>query len=373
MPRIALAAPLVAPITAGGPPLGGAQALLADLARALAGRGHEVVLLAPRGSRVPGVRTPLLDLATDDLRPARFEPGGERTDAAAQDAAFASVAAWLAQHRACVDVVHGHAYDAPAFRRLADPRLPVVHTLHLPPLEDAVAAAVRQVAETTRLVAVSRHAARLWQTAGVEISDVVPNGVDVASIPFGERGRGYALFAGRMTPEKGPDVAIAAAERAGIPLLLVGGAYDPAFFQERVQPRVRDGRAWTAGEPIRPGATHLGHRSRAEVVALMAEADVTLVPARWEEPFGLVAAEAQAAGSPVVAFRRGALPEVVADGETGVLVPADDVSGLVEAIGAARSLSRAACRARAEEHLSLERMVNGYEAVYARALEERSD
>jgi glycosyltransferase involved in cell wall biosynthesis len=96
----------------------------------------------------------------------------------------------------------------------------------------------------------------------------------------------------------------------------------------------------------------------------MADACAVLCPAKWEEPFGLVAAEAQAAGTPVVAYHRGALPEVVMDGRTGFLVPPDDVAAAARALSAVRTLDRQACRQHAVEHLSLNASLAAHERLY---------
>jgi glycosyltransferase involved in cell wall biosynthesis len=96
----------------------------------------------------------------------------------------------------------------------------------------------------------------------------------------------------------------------------------------------------------------------------MARAAVVLFPARWDEPFGMAAAEAQACGTPVVAFRCGALGEVIADGVTGFLVPADDIQAAAEAVGRTARISRSACRDHAEDHLDLERSLDAHERLY---------
>ena len=98
----------------------------------------------------------------------------------------------------------------------------------------------------------------------------------------------------------------------------------------------------------------------------MARASVVLCPARWEEPFGMVAAEAQAAGTPVVAFRRGGLGEVIADGLTGYLVPPDDIAAAAQAVAKVRCIARAECRRHAERWLDLESCLDAHEALYRR-------
>ena len=367
--HVALVAPLVWPIRDDRPPLGGVEVFLRDLISGLVASGAQVSLLAADGSRVEQADVPRLGIDPERLALANLglNPEAERSDLADQEAAFRSVREWCTAHAGSLDVVHAHAFDAPAFDLLRDVQgAAVVHTLHLPPVQPGVVAAARRASETGNvLVAVSAALAHAWQAAGVPIARVVPNGVDVASIPFGADHQGYVLFAGRLSSEKGPEVAVDAARRAGLPLLLVGNVYDRAYFDAHLRGRVeqRPGLNWTArdGAPP-PGATYIGHRERSEVLRLMAGAAATLMPVRWDEPFGLVAIEAQAAGSPVVGFERGALGEVVRNGHTGLLV--SDASDLPAAVTSAVAFDRSACRRWVDEQFSLRTMVEGYLALY---------
>lgn len=362
---------MVWPVRDDRPPLGGVEVFLRDLIPGLVQRGAHVSLLAADGSHVDQADVPRLGIDPERMALANLghSPEAERSDLRDQHAAFQQVRDWCATRADALDldVVHAHAFDAPCFDLLRDlPNVAVVHTLHLPPIQPGVVAAARRAAEAGAvLVAVSAALARAWQAAGVRIARVVPNGVDVSSIPFGARHRGYVLFAGRLSPEKGPELAVDAAKRAGLPLLLVGNIYDRAFFDGHVRGLVEhrpelDGSAGD-GAP-RDGATYIGHRDRSEVLRLMAGAAATLMPVRWDEPFGLVAIEAQAAGSPVVAFDRGALGEVVRNGQTGLLV--GDTSELAAALASGVSLDRSACRRWVEERFSLRSMVEGYLALY---------
>lgn len=390
--RIALLAPLVAPIAP--PYLGGAQALLADLATGLAARGHEVTLYAADGSRVPGVRVPVLGIDSSQLTPARFagEPSPSDAVAAAPDQhasddddpdllaadpetfratyafarAFRAIAA--AAENGAHDLLHAHAYDWPAFAHANLQPLPVIHTLHLPAVDPAINGVLRRLAppdapaSAARLVTVS-HACAATYAPVCRIDRVIHNGVAVERIPFGARPdpRGYLLFAGRIAPEKGVEDAIEIAARAGRPLLLAGGVYDRDYYQARVAPRLESRGA---------AATYLGPLDRERVWQLMAGARAALCPVHWDEPFGLVACEALAAGAPVIGYARGGLREVVADGVTGRLVPEGDVDAAVEAVAQLDSFDRSACRDRAQRLFSLAAMLDAYEAYYAEALKD---
>jgi glycosyltransferase involved in cell wall biosynthesis len=379
--HVALVAPLVWPVRDDRPPLGGVEVFLRDLIPGLAAAGVRVSLLAADGSHVEHAEVPRLGIDPERLALAQLgaTAEAERPDLADQQRAFGKVRDWCAARAGDLglDVVHAHAFDAPAFDALADLEgVCVMHTLHLPPIQPGVVRAARRAARAGNvLVAVSAALARAWQDVGVPIAGVVPNGIDVASIAFGASHRGYVLFAGRLSPEKGPELAVDAAARAELPLLLVGNIYDAAYFDAHLRGVVKErvelelelglGLDWTARDGALPGgATYIGHRERAEVLGLMAGAAATLMPVRWDEPFGLVAIEAQAAGSPVVGFDRGALGEVVRNGQTGILVPGDDPVRLATSIRRAMSLDRAACRRWVEQRFSLRRMLAQYVALY---------
>ncbi|MDE3113139.1 MAG: glycosyltransferase [Chloroflexota bacterium] len=351
--RIALVAPLVSRIDDRQIQPGGAQALLADLAAGLASRGHRVTLLAATGSRVTGVEAIELGLDADRFAPAVLGRAARRTDDAAQRLGFAIVARWLAEHRDAWEVVHAHAYDAPAFDALR-PLRPVVHTLHLAPLDPpVVAAAAAAVRAGATLASVSRANAAAWTAAGAPTDEVLPNGVDVDAIPYSASGGSDLLFAGRISPEKGPQVAIRVARRAGRALVLAGPIYDRGHFAAAVEPL------------LAADARYAGPLARDELHRLMGASAALLLPVRWDEPFGLVAVEAQAAGTPVVAFARGGLVELVADGRTGFLVPRDDEDAFVAALRRVGEIDRAECRRNALRWTTAA-MLDAHERLYTR-------
>lgn len=363
--RIALLAPLVSPIA---PPfLGGAQALIHDLAAGLADRGHTVTLYGADGSGAPGVHTVPMGIDADELAPARFNPSATRLlpDVAffTQAHHFLRIALHIAHHAADYDLVHAHAYDWPALTFGALLPLPVLHTLHLPASDDAILGALAALgaggATNTRLATVSRACAETYAPAA-EIETVVYNGIAVDAIPFGAQPAAtpYLLFAGRIAPEKGTADALAIARLAGKRLIVVGGVYDTAYYEEQVRAPLAE--MERAGQ-----AEYLGQVSRERLWALMAGAEAVLVPSHWKEPFGLVPCEAQAAGAPVVGYRIGALPEVVAHGKTGWLAAPGDLDAAADAVGRVGTLSRAACRARVVERFSSAAMLDAYERVYA--------
>ena len=338
--KIAIMAPLVTAIRE--PQRGGSQAFVSDLARGLAGRGHEVHVYAASGRRSRGSRWSTPGSIPGPWRPrSTGRPGQPRANrrrtaaAAAAEAAFA--AAYTAMRASRYDVVHNHAFDAPAVRLATALQAPVVHTVHLPP-DQAVSAALREVARGGRppaVAAVSEFQARAWRRV-VPVDAVLPPYPPTRAIPWSETAGPGALFAGRLSPEKGAAEAIDIARAAGVPIDVYGDVYDAGYSREQIDPR----RGW-------PGVTVHQGVPRAALWEAMARAAVVLCPSRWDEPFGLAAAEAQACGTPVVAFRRGGLSEVIVDGVTGFLVPPDDVAAAAEAVrGGGRDFAGGLPRAR---------------------------
>jgi UDP-glucose:tetrahydrobiopterin glucosyltransferase len=356
--KIAIMAPLVTAIRE--PQLGGSQAFVADLARGLAGRGHDVHVYAASGSQIPGIDVidtgvdprSLADTLYRSSAGSTSEPatGGE----AAADSAFGSV--YEAVRSRQYDIVHNHAFDAPAVRHATTLRAPVVHTLHLPP-DQAVSAALRDAARGARppaVATVSAFQASAWRRVA-PVDAVLPPFPATRAIRWSKTATQRALFAGRLSPEKGAAEAIDIAREAGLPIDVYGDVYDPGYSREQIDPR----RDW-------PGVSVHRGVPRTSLWEAMARSSVVLCPSRWDEPFGMAAAEAQACGTPVVAFRRGALSEVIMDGVTGFLVAPDDVRAAAEAVSRVPGISRAACREHAELELDLDLSLRAHEVLYWR-------
>jgi glycosyltransferase involved in cell wall biosynthesis len=353
--RLALIAPLVAPIRE--PQRGGSQAFICDLARGLIDRGTEVVLYAASGSEVPGVT--VIDVGVDSRAMSASlyrASGGAAAGSPAAEDAFAAVYAAVREDR--YDVIHNHAFDAPAISLATVLPAPVVHTLHLPP-DDAVSAALRRAAShdaPPAVATVSAFQARAWRRV-VPVDAILPSNVPTALIPWSRAEGVGVLFAGRLSPEKGAAEAIDIAQAAGVGIDLYGDSYDADYARQRI-----DSRRDEPGVNLHPAVP------RSALWEAMARAAVVLCPAGWDEPFGMVAAEAQACGTPVVAFERGGIGEVVVDGVTGLLVPPGDIGSAADAVGGASGLSRAACRAHAVRHLDLERSLDAHVQLYRRVV-----
>jgi glycosyltransferase involved in cell wall biosynthesis len=372
--KVAIMAPLVSAIRE--PQGGGSQAFVSDLARGLVRRGHEVHVYAATGSEIPGVTVVDTGVDPDSLAATLYRAGDsaatgapDRDPGAAQLALAGPALAGPAFARAYsavrgtrYDLIHNHAFDAPAITLAAGLGTPVVHTLHLPP-DAAIAAALGQAAEGGRppaVACVSAFGASTWSEV-TRVDAILPPYVPVHAVPWSDAAGDGVIFAGRLSPEKGAAEAIDIAQAAGARIDVYGDVYDAGYARDRIDPR-RD----EPGVTVHPGVP------RTSMWAAMTRAAVVLCPARWDEPFGMAAADAQACGTPVVAFNRGGLGGIIVDGVTGFLVVPDDIQAAADRVRRATQLSRSACREHAERHLDLERSLDAHEQLYRRVIEPRS-
>ncbi len=330
------------------PPVGygGIEWVVSSLADGLVDQGHEVTLLAAGGSRTRA----RLHTIYDD--PPSLHVGDPWYEAPHALAAY--------RMRDDFDLVHDHtgAIGPAIAAALPDPTPPVVHTLH-GPWTSANQRLYRDISQRVHLVAIS-HDQASRAPEGIRIANVCHNGVPLQRYPFRTDKEDFLLFVGRATADKGPEVAVEVAKRVGLPLVMAIKVAEPLerrYFETMIAPAMIG-----ADVDVRTDVRH------DEKVDLMGRARAVVVPIRWDEPFGLVMAEALACGTPVVAYRRGAAPEIVVHGETGYLIEPGDIGALAEATRQANHIAPAACRARAEEYLSSDRMVARYVTLYEQLL-----
>jgi glycosyltransferase involved in cell wall biosynthesis len=316
---------------------GGTETVLDNLCRALATQGHQVLLYASGDSACPVERAWSYPA---QLGTPRMSPAAEL--AHAMDA-YEAAAAWGA------DIVHDHTITGPVWA-MQRSCIPVVTTNHGPFSGDLLGV-YRRTAPLVPLIAISRHQAST--APEVPIAAVIHHGVDVDAIRPGDGRGGYAVFLGRMNPDKGVHIAIGIARKAGIPLKIAAKMAEPAereYFEAKVEPL------------LGAGIEYVGEVGAAAKYELLGGAVCLLNPIRWPEPFGMVMIEALASGTPVVATPFGAAPEIVTDGVTGYLrAGADD---LVAAVGAAGRLDRRECRRQAVQRFSTARMAAQHVALY---------
>jgi glycosyltransferase involved in cell wall biosynthesis len=327
---------------------GGMEAHTHVLARELIRRGHEVTLYAAPGTD-PALGARTLDVAHfESSHRARADVAASPDDWMQDHHAYLGLMLDLARdaHRR-YDVIHNNSLHHLPLAMASALSVPMVTTLHTPPLA-WLESAMRFVPPHSRFVAVSDHVARSWQHAVACYT--IGNGVDTDLWAPGPGGGG-AIWSGRIVPEKAPHLAIDAARAAGLPIELAGPVFDRAYFVREIEPRL-------AGD-----VRLLGHLSQHELAAAVGKARVALVTPAWEEPYGLVAAEAMSCGTPVAAIRRGALGEVVGR-EAGRLAMPGDGPALARAVLEAADLPRDQVREWACRQHGLSRMIDAYEDLY---------
>lgn len=339
--------------------------LVRQLTDGLVAEGHDVTLFAARGSKTKaklvhgGIESTILK------RSLYTDPEAYRAYVIAQELALMREVIGFAK-AGKLDIVHIHQPVERLYPALlAMPaKVPVVITFH-DPIAPERFAALEKLMEIGNIHFVSLSAS---QQRGVPFpfSGIVPNGVDTKMFaPGGPLAlhKRPLLMTGRIVPQKGFTDAIAAARESHMRLLIVGQEYTDhrearEYFQNEVKPAI-DGTT-VIWEPVVKQEHLVGHYQTAAAL---------LFPIHWEEPFGLVMIEAMACGTPVIAYSRGSVPEIIVDGTTGFIVdPQEGVPGLVERIKRIGEIDREACRTHVEKHFSLGVMTKAYEKVYAAIL-----
>jgi len=328
---------------------GGIEWIVSSLADGLTTLGHDVTLVANGDSETSAELVSVFDGSSP-----------QRLGDVWMEAAHA-VTAYL--RAGDVDVIHDHTgVIGPAIAAAGNLRVPVVNTLHGPWTADNTLL-YRTIGRSVALTAISHdQAARAPE--GVRVAAVVHNGIELDAYAVGRDRDDLQLFVGRASAEKGPEVALEVARRVGMPLVMAMKVNEPAehrYLAEVVRPAM-------AGVDV-DLRTDVDHEEKAD---LMMRARAVIVPIGWDEPFGLVMAEAAASGAPVVAFRRGSAAELVLDGISGRLVPPGDVDAMVRAVETIDRIDPLDCRAWAEGRFSARRMVRRYLRVYDELTSRRS-
>jgi len=340
--RIAQVAPLYERV----PPAryGGTERVVAFLADELVRRGHEVTVFASGDS---STRANLIAPTPTALR---LDPGA--TDSLSP---HVIELAQVFQRAGDFDVIHCHVdYLAFPFGRFVE--TPTLHTLH-GRLDLPFLAPIFRYFRDVAVVSISDAQRAPLQHLDVAWAGTVYHGLPLEAYPFSAAGGRYLAFLGRICPEKGPDVAIEVAKRAGLPLKIAAkvDAVDRAYFEQTIRPLLDH-----------PLIEFIGEIVDEDKVRFLGDALAVLFPIDWPEPFGLVMIEALACGTPVIARERGSVPEILVHGRTGFV--ADTLDELVNAVKRIDILDRAACRRHVETRFTATRMGDDYEEIYRRLL-----
>ena len=336
----------VSPLHEAVPPklYGGTERVVSYLTEELVALGHDVTLFAS-GDSITSAR-----LVAGWPQALRLDPGIRD-----RHAPHALMLELVARQADQFDILHCH-LDYLPFSLLARDRTPFVTTLHgrldLPELEP-----VFDLFAAAPLVSISDQQRR--PLARANWVRTIQHGIPETLLTPGEVKPSYLAFLGRICPEKRPDRAMRIARACGIPLRVAAKVdiADTQYFAEKIQPMLGD------------GVELIGEINDAQKPDFLSGASALLLPIDWPEPFGLVMIEAMACGTPVIAFNRGSVPEIIEDGVTGCIV--EDEQGAIAAVPRAMALDRARIRRRFEERFTSRRMAEDYLAVYRQLAQAR--
>jgi len=334
--------------------------MIYELAKGLIAKGHEVTLVGTEDSQIPGAKiVGIIPKSFTQLPP--FE-----NPFYAETSYLVQLAKKVQTMASEYDIIHNHTY--PEFINLMvseEIQTPMVTTLHAQATPEFDAAL--GMFPKAHLVSISQAHRKGFQNSPID--KVIYNGIDTNLYAFEAQKDDYLLWVGRLGKAKNDDGtfmdakgvrwAIKLATESGQKLKLTGNVEDKEFFERDVKPHLNDKITWV-GEVS--GEQPL---SKQEIVGLMQKAKAFLMTINWQEPFGLVMAEAMSCGTPIIGFDRGSVREVVVDGKTGFVVdPQEGVEGLKKALGKLPALSSQDCRDHVVTHFSIETMITNYEKEY---------
>src|SRR5581483_53012 len=334
--------------------------IIYQLGRGLVKKGHEVSLLGTEDSLIPGVSTiSVIEKSWVDSEPVENE-------FLKQTSSLARLAHKLIDIQNKFDIIHSHTYPDffPSILE-NDLKIPMVTTLHA--TYDDYMDETLALFPKTHFVALSKGYQRLYKKANIEF--VIYNSVDTDLYEFSKEKEDYLFWLGRLPKgkdskgnfidPKGVRNAIRLAQLSGLKLKLYGACEDREFFERDVKPHLNDKIQWigdVSSEQSLPVK---------KIIELMQQAKAIIMSINQEEPFGLVMAEAGSCGTPVIAFNRGSVTEIIVDGKTGFVVdPKEGVKGLNAAVKKISQIDPEYCRVHIEKNFGLQKMVDNYEKIY---------
>ena len=342
--RIGIIAPPWVPIPP--PAYGGIERVIDITARGLAAAGHDVLLYATGDSTCPVPKAWIYETACTPI-------GSCPSEVRHVIHAYEAMRAWGA------DIVHDHSLVGP-LQAARFPELTVVTTNHGPFTEPELGDLYGYVGHDVRVLAISEHQAASAVPLEIPVAGVIHHGIDPLDFPMGTGKGDYVAFLGRMVPDKGVGQAVQLCRAAGVPLRIgakMREQHEFEYFRKVVEPML--------GRDIE----YLGELGHDDKVALLQDAKALVNPLQWHEPFGMVMIESMSCGTPVIAYRKGAAPEIIDQGITGVIC--DTPGEFVDALQRIDDLDRDACRARVENYFSMQRSADEHIAFYREVIKTR--
>jgi len=341
--------------------------IILELVKGLVKKGHEVTLIGTKDSVIEGVTTiPIIDKSFVEL-PTSENPFYAETSH------LVRLAKKLQEIGNDFDIIHNHTY--PEFfnpliaQNIKTPFVTTIHAQATPELDE-----VLSLFNNTYYISISQAHKKLFNKT--KIYKVVYNGIDTNIYSYQEKKQDHLLWLGRLSKAKNTDGtfmdpkgvrwAIQLAKETNSKLLMSGNIEDMKFFEQDVKPHLSDKIQW-----VGPLSSEL-ILTKPEIARLMQGAKVFLMTINWYEPFGLVMAEAMSTGTPIIAFNRGSVPEIISEGKTGFIVTPDTgINGLKTALSKIDTIKPIDCRTHVEKYFSTQIMVDNYEKTYLEILKNK--
>ncbi len=328
---------------------GGAELITSYITEGLLKRGHKVTLFATGNSIT---KAKLVSI---------FPKGLYRANIPWSNSTYPFLNTLEAFKRAKeFDIIHNHA-GIPGLFFTNFVKTPTISTLHSSStVKDKL---IRKKFPDALYVAISRFQAKAFNLP--KNTPVIYNGIRLKDYPFSTKKREYLIWLGRISKEKGTKEAIEIAKKSGEKLIIAGKVdkFDPPqleYYQKEIAHLIDNYQI-----------KYLGEVSNRKIPSYLSKAKAILVPLNWDEPFGLTMIEAMACGTPVIAFRKAAVSEIVIQGKTGFILPHGDIQGMVKAVKKIGQINPKACREQVEKNFTVEEMVDKYEKLFKTIIKKR--
>ena len=329
--------------------------LAVAIAKGLTARGHAVTYFGPQGTEIPGVTVETLNFRPLVHNQKEF---GELTNDTEKlmhyipelwDKRYA-VEMFDRGEAGDFDLLYFHHPETALPQATMRSSVPVAYTLHDPVYDWYRELFELYASPNQHFISISNNQRR--DAPDLPYAATIYNGVDTSLWEYAPEHEDYLLFAGRIVPQKGIKEAIKVAQETNHRLLIIGPVYDDhrEYFDQYIKPHLND------------KILYLGFMEQEQLVKYYQKAKAFLMPIQWEEPFGLTMAEAMACGTPVIALRRGSVPEVIVDGKTGFIV--DSIGEMIEAVGKIDEIKRKDCHRHVIDTFSIDKMVDAYERTF---------